>query len=120
VARLRAQRLRELIKKEVSDLIQRGIKDPRIGFVTVTDVEVSADLRNVKIFVSVYGDEQEKMRTLEGLNSAKGFIRSELGQRISLRFTPEIYFKFDESIERSARIMELLKELETNAGGNCE
>lgn len=118
MTRLRVQRLAELMKKEVSDIIQKGIKDPRIGFVTVTDVEVSGDLRSAKVFVSVYGSEEEKVKTLEGLESAKGFIRSEIGQRINLRFTPEIYFRFDESIARSARILELLKTVQDDAGGS--
>lgn len=117
MTRLRAQRLSELMKKEISDIIQKGIKDPRIGFVTVTDVDVSNDLRSAKVFVSVFGSDDEKLRTLEGLESAKGFIRSEIGKRISLRFTPEIIFRFDESIARSARILELLKTVQDDAGG---
>jgi ribosome-binding factor A len=120
MTRLRAQRLAELMKKEISDIIHRSIKDPRIGFATVTDVEVSSDLRVAKVFVSIFGSEEETVNTLKGLESAKGFIRSELGRRINLKFTPEISFKFDESIARSARILELMKtmQMQDDIGGN--
>lgn len=107
----RVERLREEIKKEASDII-RKLKDPRVGFVTVTDVEVSGDLRHVKIFVSVYGDEASKAATMEALTGATGHIRTEIGQRIRLRHTPEIHIRFDESIERGARIFQLLREVQ--------
>ena len=106
----RVQRIREEIKKEASDII-RKLKDPRVGFVTVTDVEVSADLRHVKIFVSVLGDESARAETMEALTRATGFIRTEIGQRIRLRHTPEIQIKADDSIARGARIFELLREV---------
>jgi ribosome-binding factor A len=106
----RVQRVREAIKQEASDIIQQ-MKDPRIGFVTVTDAEVSRDLRHVKIFISVLGDEETKRTSLEGLERATGYIRSEIGQRIRLRHTPEIIFRWDESIERGARISQLLQDL---------
>lgn len=107
----RVERLREEIKKEASDII-RKLKDPRVGFVTVTDVEVSGDLRHVKIFVSVYGDDDAKEATMDALRGATGHIRTELGQRIRLRYTPEIQVRFDESIERGARIFQLLREVQ--------
>jgi len=113
----RVARLREEIRKEASDIIQRRMKDPRIGFTTVTDVEVSADLRHVKIFVSVLGDEEARARTVEGLERAKGFVRTELGRRIRLRHTPEIQFAYDPSLERGARLMRLLSELDTRGDG---
>lgn len=106
----RVQRIREEIKKEASDII-RKLKDPRVGFVTVTDVEVSGDLRHVKIFVSVLGDESSKEATMEALTRATGHIRTEIGQRIRLRHTPEIQIRPDESIARGARIFELLREV---------
>ncbi|MBM7623475.1 30S ribosome-binding factor RbfA [Sporohalobacter salinus] len=107
----RPRRVAELIKKEVSQMLQREIKDPRIGFVTVTDVEVSEDLRHAKVFVSVLDDEEAKEETMEGLKNAVGYVRRELGQRIRLRHTPEILFRYDDSIERGARIFEILKDL---------
>ncbi|NMB45588.1 MAG: 30S ribosome-binding factor RbfA [Firmicutes bacterium] len=106
----RVQRVREAIKQETSDIIQQ-MKDPRIGFVTVTDAEVSRDLRHVKIFVSVLGDEESKKASLEGLERATGYIRTEIGQRIRLRHTPEIIFRWDESLERGARISRILRDL---------
>ena len=106
----RVEKIREAIKQEASDII-RQMKDPRIGFVTVTDVEVSRDLRHVKIFVSVLGDEESRQTSLEGLERATGYIRTEIGQRIRLRHTPEIAFRWDSSMERGARISQILHEL---------
>ena len=94
-----ARRVAEQAKKELGDIL-RTLKDPRIGFVTVTDVEVSNDLSHLKIFVSVYGDQEARQQSLEGLQAAKGLIRSELGRRIRLRMTPEIEFRLDTSLDR--------------------
>ncbi|GAW94302.1 30S ribosome-binding factor RbfA [Calderihabitans maritimus] len=116
----RAERVAEQIKKEVAQILREEIKDPRIGFVTVTDVEVSSDLRHVKIYVSVYGDKEEQETTMEGLQNATGFIRREIGQRIPLRYTPEIVFKFDRSIEHGARIAELLAQVRKSREENNE
>src|SRR5690606_37367017 len=91
--------------------ILRKMKDPRIGFVSVTDVEMSRDLRHAKIYVSIFGDDEAKAQTLEALHHAQGFVRSELGRRIRLRHTPEISFRLDDSIERGHRINRLLREL---------
>ncbi len=99
------------MKKELGDIISRKIKDPRVGFVTVTDVQVTGDLQQAKVFISVLGDEKTKEDTLKGLIKATGFIRSEIGQRIRLRKTPEIFFEFDESIEYGNRIESILHEL---------
>ena len=107
----RANRVGEQMKKELSDIIGRKIKDPRIGFVTVTDVQVTGDLQQAKVFISVLGDEEQRENTLKGLAKAKGFIRSEIGQRIRLRKTPEIIFEFDESIDYGNRIESLLHQL---------
>ncbi|ADG82235.1 ribosome-binding factor A [Thermincola ferriacetica] len=115
----RASRVAEAIKKEVTQMLGGEIKDPRIGFVTVTGVEVCPDLRHARIYISVYGSDEEKAQTLQALNKAKGFVRSELGKRIRLRYTPEVEFRFDESIERGARIMELLNRVQKD-GGNDE
>lgn len=107
----RVEKLRELIRQEVSDIIHRALKDPRIGFASVTDVELTSDLRHAKIFVSVLGGEAEQQRTMEALRSATGFVRSELGKRIRIYRTPEIQFRLDRSIERGTRVMELLREI---------
>ncbi|RLQ95702.1 30S ribosome-binding factor RbfA [Falsibacillus albus] len=105
----RTNRVGEQMKKELGDIIGRKIKDPRIGFVTVTDVEVSGDLQQAKVYITVLGDDDQKENTLKGLAKAKGFIRSEIGQRIRLRKTPELIFEFDESIDYGNRIESLLK-----------
>ena len=88
---VRANRVGEQMKKELSEIIGRKIKDPRIGFVTVTDVQVTGDLQQATVYISVLGDEKQGENTLLGLAKAKGFIRSEIGQRIRLRKTPEIF-----------------------------
>lgn len=108
---LRSHRVGEQMKKELGDIIGRKIKDPRIGFVTVTDVQVTGDLQQAKVYISVLGDEEQKEESLKGLAKATGFIRSEIGQRIRLRKTPEIFFEFDESIDYGNRIETILHEL---------
>ncbi len=107
----RSEKVREFIKEQVSDIIQHQLKDPRVGFVSVTDVEVSADLRHAKVFVSVLGDAQAKTDTMAGLESAQGYIRGELGRRLQMRFAPEVIFRLDESIERGTRVVTLIREV---------
>lgn len=107
----RAERLAEVIRAEVSDIIQQGLKDPRIGFASITEVDVSPDLRHAKVFISVLGDAEAKHRTMQGLERATGHIRSELGHRLSIRFVPELLFRLDESIERGTRVVSLLREV---------
>lgn len=104
----RAERLAELIKQEISDIILREVKDPRIGFVSVTDAEVSGDLRHAKVYVSVYGSEEEKKQSMKGLDKAAGYIRKLLGERITVYHTPEILFRYDKSLEYGAHISKLL------------
>jgi len=108
---IRPTRVGEQMKKELSDIIGRKIKDPRIGFVTVTDVQVTGDLQQAKVFISVLGDEEQRQNTLKGLAKAKGFIRTEIGRRIRLRKTPEILFEFDESVDYGNRIETLLQDI---------
>jgi ribosome-binding factor A len=107
----RSERLGELILAEISDLIRREIKDPRIGFVTFTRVEMSDDLRYAKVFVSSIGAEPEKARMLQGLSSATGYIRRQLGRALHLRYTPEISFLLDDSLEHGAKIAQILRQL---------
>ena len=109
---LRIEKLQELIKQEMSKMLLKELKDPRIGFVTVTDVEMTGDLREAKIYVSVMGDEEKVKNSLEGLNSALGFVRREIGQRIRLRFTPEISFALDTSLDYGDHIQKLLLQVE--------
>jgi ribosome-binding factor A len=107
----RSNKVAEAIKKEVSLIIHDELKDPRLGFVTITDVELTQDLREAKIFFSVLGKEEEHKKTKLALDSALGFIRRLIGQRIRLRFVPEITFKEDRSSEYGARIEELLNQI---------
>ncbi|NLO97861.1 MAG: 30S ribosome-binding factor RbfA [Peptococcaceae bacterium] len=107
----RAFRLAESIKEEVSRILREDIKDPRLGFVTVTDVEVSDDLRYAKIFVSIMGNQDEIESSMDVLDRATGYVRSEIGKIIRLRHVPEIKFKFDRSIEHGAHISQLLREV---------
>ncbi len=111
MSNVRANRVGEQMKKELGDIISRKIKDPRVGFVTVTAVEVTNDLQQATVFITVLGDEEKKEATLNGLAKATGFIRSEIGKRIRLRKTPEIYFEFDESIDYGNKIERLLSDL---------
>lgn len=107
----RQERVNELLKTEISDIIRRAIKDPRLGFVTITDVEVSKDLRHAKVFVSVFGDEQAKKESIAVLQSASGYIRGEFGRRVHMKIIPEITFKIDTAVEHGARIFELLQQV---------
>lgn len=108
---MRVNRVAEQMKKELGDIIGQRLKDPRVGFVTVTDVEVTGDLQQAMIYISVLGKDSEREASLEGLKKAKGFIRSEIGKRIRLRKTPEIDFAFDESVAYGNRIESLLREV---------
>lgn len=109
----RVSRVAELIKREVSQMLIHDIKDDRVGagLVSVTDVVVSGDLQHAKIFVSVYGTDEAKIETMAGLKSATGFVRTELGQRVRLRRTPEVIFQEDPSIERGTKVLSLLNQL---------
>jgi len=111
----RSDRVKEVIREEISQMLMGAIKDPRIGFATLTRVELSDDLRNAKIFVSVMGSEEEKKKTIKGLESASGFIRSELRKRMRLKFIPEIIFRLDTSIEHGEKIARILDELKKEA-----
>lgn len=107
----RPERLAEAIKQEISDVLRDEMKDPRIGFVTITRVVVSNDLRYAKIYVSVMGEEKQKNESAQALQRAKGFIRSELGRRIRLRHVPEISFVLDESIDHGIKVLDLLNKV---------
>ena len=106
----RSARVSDQMKHELAEILMRKIKDPRVRSVTVTDVVVTDDLRNAKIFISSYDVDRES--SLKGLQSAAAFIRSELGKRMRLKFMPEIIFRYDDTVERGANIMELLHQIE--------
>ena len=104
----RSDRVQELLLEEVSRIIQHGLKDPRIGFVTVTRIELSDNLKHAKVHVSIMGDEQQKEDSIEGLNSAKGYIRSCLGKNLYLKYIPELIFKLDETAEHVQKISKII------------
>ncbi len=108
MSQLRVEKVQELMKQEISKIILRELKDPRLGFITVTDVECTGDLREAKVYVSLMGSEKQIKDSWEGLQSSLGYIRREIGQRIRLRFTPELKFELDKSLDYSAHIQELL------------
>jgi ribosome-binding factor A len=108
----RQEKLGEQIAIEVSELIRTRLKDPRVGFASITHVEVSGDLRHAKIFVSVMGEPDDKKSTIEALHHATGFLRHELAGRLTVRFMPEIAFKLDNSIEQGAHILGLIRQME--------
>lgn len=108
----RSSRLSEEIRREISTIIQNELKDPRIPMLTsITRVDVTKDLRYAKVYVSVFGDDEKKNKCIEGLRSASGFIRKEVGNRIKARFTPELIFEVDQSIEHGMHISKLLEEM---------
>ena len=108
----RADQVGEQVREEIMSIIRRDLKDPRIGFVSITAVRMSPDLRNARVRISVLGNPDEKKASLAGLISARGLIRHELGKRLqNLKFSPELRFEIDPSIEYSVHINELLKEV---------
>lgn len=108
----RTERVNDTIQVELSDLIKRRLKDPRICMLTsVTQVITSADLRHARVFVSVMGSNEEKSETLRHLKSAAGYIRKKLSQRLTMRYTPELIFEQDDSIEHGAHLLELIDQV---------
>mgnify|MGYP001367753001 CR=1 FL=1 len=116
MAKIRVERVAEQIKKELSQIMQTELKDPGIGFVTVTGVDLTNDMSQARVYLSVLGDDSKKEETLQALSRASGFLRTEIGRRIRLRHTPELLFKLDQSIEYGSRIEELLKQLNDGNG----
>jgi ribosome-binding factor A len=109
----RSEKVADAIRKEISEMILlKTIKDPRIGFLTITRVSVSDDCRMARVYFSVMGTPEERDRSFEGLNSAKGYVRKELGRRMKLRYTPDIIFQFDPSIEYAIHIDEVLHRIQ--------
>lgn len=111
----RLNRISEEVKKVISELLFNGLKDPRVHPMTsITEVEVTKDLRYAKIYISVLGNDEDKKNTMEGLESAKGYIRNEIGRKINLRYVPEPIFYLDESIEHGIYISKLIEDMNKN------
>ena len=114
----RSEKVAEAIHEMVSGLIIKGLKDPRIGFVTITGVKVTDDLHLATVFFTVIGSDEEKSATEKGLNSARGFIRKEAGKNLRMRYIPDIIFKYDASVEYGSHIESLLKEITVKDDGD--
>ena len=112
----RIERVNSLIRQEISELLRRQVKDPRLGnLITVTDVSTSSDLRHAKVFVSRMGSEEEKQETLSVLTAASGFFRNELAKRLRLRRIPELIFHWDDSIERGEHLLQIIDEVSSDS-----
>jgi ribosome-binding factor A len=107
----RPERVQEAIREEVAKIVQQELKDPRLGFITITKVELTRDLRFARIYFSVLGDPKDKQRALHGLNNSKGYIKGHLADRVKLKFMPDIAFKIDNSFEYTKHIYDLLEKL---------
>ena len=107
----RPERVQEALRQEISRIVQTEIKDPRLGFLTITGVELTRDLRYARVYFSVLGEEKNKKLALKGLNSAKGYIKGLLSDRIKLRYMPDIEFKIDESLEHTKKILDILDKI---------
>lgn len=122
MASTRMQKMARLLKEELSRIIREEINDPRLGFISITSVELTPDLHAATIYISVYGTPEEQKASMDVLDRAAGFLRGELGRQVEMRHVPALRFKHDTSIERGARIFELLNEAKptpkTNDEGN--
>jgi len=107
--RYRRLRVQDQLREEISLIIQREIRDPGLGFITIIDVQMSEDLKIAKVYFSIYGNDEEKKRTLEALKRSKGYIKFLLGKRVKLRYMPELYFMLDNSLEKVQRMEEVFK-----------
>lgn len=103
--------MRELLKEEVSDIVRREIRDPRLGFFTVIDAEITSDFQHAKIFVSILGTEEVRKQSMDVLKHAQHFIRQEFGKRVRMKVLPDIQFFYDESVDKGVRMFELLEEI---------
>ena len=112
----RMRRVDEAMKAVLSDAIAKDLKDPRVGFVTVTGVKTSPDLRHARVYVSVLGDEPERNASIDGLRSAHGFLQRRLASELTLKHTPSLTFEYDESVDRGMRITRLLADHDREEG----
>ena len=112
----RAQRVAQAVRAEIADLLTRGVKDPRVGFVSIMDVRMSPDLRYANVYVSLLGTDKEKKSSLIGLRQAAGWIRRELGKKLELRLTPEVRFFEDTTLDRVYHLEEVFKQIHEESG----
>ena len=107
----RQEKLVGVLKEEVSEILRREIKDPRLGFFTVIDAEITSDLQHAKVFVSIMGTEEERKQSMEVLKHAQHFVRQEFGKRVRMKVLPDIQFYPDETVDKAVRMLELLEEI---------
>ncbi len=112
----RTKRVAELIRHEIAELLQRGVKDPRVGFVSVMEVKMSPDLRYADVYVSLFGSDSAKKGSLAGLRNSSGWIRRELGKHLRLRFTPEVRFHEDTRLDAAYRLEEVIEQIHNEEG----
>jgi ribosome-binding factor A len=110
MAQGRMRRVDEAVRAVLSDAISTDLQDPRVGFVTVTGVKTSPDLRHARVYVSVLGDDEARAASLEGLRSAHGFLQGAIADQLTLKHTPSLTFEYDESVDRGMRISRLIEE----------
>jgi len=110
----RQNKVRELLKEEISDILLRDLKDPRLGFITITDVEVTGDLQHARVFVSVMGSDTERAENLAVLKRAQHFVRESLKRRISMKVLPDVEFRLDNSVDHAIRMLELMEQIKHN------
>jgi ribosome-binding factor A len=116
----RIRRVDEAVRTVLSEAITQELKDPRVGFVTVTAVRTSSDLRHCRVYVSILGDDEARAAGLEGLRSSQGFLQRKVGREVRMKYTPEITFAYDDSVDRGLRINELLREMPPTARDSIE
>ena len=115
----RVDRINGLLRQEISQVLARQIKDPRLnGLITITEVQTSGDLRNALVLISVMGDDEAKRSALEGIQSAATFLRRELRERVTLRYTPFLRFALDDSIEHANRVLQMMDKFPTTPESN--
>jgi ribosome-binding factor A len=112
MASTRQQKMARVLRDELSRIIREEVNDPRLGLVSITGVDVAPDMKSARVYVSVYGSQDEQQQSLDVLVRASGFLRGEFGRQINLRYTPQLFFELDTSLERGARVVELLHEIE--------
>ena len=106
----RPERVAQMVQQLLGEVFARGMRDPRIGLVTITGVKMSPDLREARVYWTVHGDSEQREHTAKGLDKARGFLRREIGAELKLRLTPDLHFTYDEAIDRGDRIDQLLRE----------
>ena len=115
----RPERVAQMVQQLLGEIFARGMRDPRIGLVTITGVKMSPDLREARVFWTVHGDPEQRKHTAKGLEKARGWLRHEVGLELKLRLTPELHFTYDEAIDRGERIEQLIRQVHAERDGSA-